>query len=90
MAPIDRVEVFQGPTEAVYGPNAFLGVINVITKGYSNLMDGQRKAEARLLAGSFNSKGIYIRVGGKEEAFSYDFGLKLYSTDEPALDDYSE
>lgn len=90
MVLIDRVEVLQGPAGAVYGPNAFLGVINVITRDSSNLMDGQHRAEARLLAGSFGSKGIDIGVGGKEGVFSYDVGLKLYSSDEPSLDDYSE
>lgn len=90
MALIDRVEVLQGPAGAVYGPNAFLGVINVITKDSSSLMDGQHNAEARLLAGSFDSKGVDIGLGGKEGAFSYDFGLKLYGSDEPGLDDYSD
>lgn len=29
---IDRVEVIQGPSSSIYGSNAFLGVINVITR----------------------------------------------------------
>ncbi len=29
---IDRIEVIRGPASAVYGANAFLGVINIITK----------------------------------------------------------
>ncbi len=29
---IDRVEIIRGPSSSIYGTNAFLGVINVITK----------------------------------------------------------
>ncbi len=32
LSAIDRVEVVQGPASSVYGPNAFMGVINVITQ----------------------------------------------------------
>ena len=77
MASTERVEVPQGPTGTFYCPNVFLGVVNEITKDYSNLMDGQNNAEAKLLTGSINSKEIYIRVGGNEGVFSHDIGLKL-------------
>src|SRR5262249_20998284 len=31
LSAIERVEIVQGPASSVYGPNAFMGVINVIT-----------------------------------------------------------
>ncbi len=37
LSAIERVEVVQGPASSVYGPNAFMGVINVITQ---NDLDG--------------------------------------------------
>ena len=32
MADVDRVEILKGPASSLYGPNAFGGVINIITK----------------------------------------------------------
>jgi outer membrane receptor for ferrienterochelin and colicins len=32
LSSIDRVEIVQGPASSVYGPNAFMGVVNVITQ----------------------------------------------------------
>jgi iron complex outermembrane receptor protein len=89
MTMIDRVEVLHGPAGAVYGPNAFLGVINVVTKNSSRLMDGEHRSEARLTYGSFNSRGVDVSVGGREGNFSYDFGLKLYDSDEAGIEDYA-
>jgi outer membrane receptor for ferrienterochelin and colicins len=34
---IDRVEIVRGPSSSLYGTNAFLGVINVVTKPYRDL-----------------------------------------------------
>ncbi|HVK71982.1 MAG TPA: TonB-dependent receptor [Kofleriaceae bacterium] len=51
---IDRVEVVQGPASSVYGPNAFMGVVNVIT-----VSDAERDGvthEVRLGIGSDQSR----------------------------------
>jgi len=37
---IERIEVVRGPASALYGANAFLGVINIITKQGSNVNGG--------------------------------------------------
>jgi len=31
MARIDRIEIIRGPASSLYGNNAFLGVVNVVT-----------------------------------------------------------
>lgn len=43
---VDRVEFVPGPGSAVYGANAFFGVINVITRNGSQLAGPQLSAEA--------------------------------------------
>ncbi len=86
---IDRVEVLYGPAGAVYGPNAFLGVINVITKDGANLADGESFTTASLQAGSFNSKSVDIASGGRAGQFNYMLGAKLFSSDEPHISNYS-
>jgi outer membrane receptor protein involved in Fe transport len=60
---IDRVEFVPGPGSAVYGSNAFFGVINVITKSAKS-MDG---AQASVEAGSFGTakgRASYARREG--------------------------
>jgi len=47
---IHRVEVIRGPGSALYGADAFAGVINIITKGYFNIKD-----QIGIRYGSFNS-----------------------------------
>lgn len=48
---IDRVEIIRGPSSSLYGTNAFLGVINVLTKRGRDLQGGEVAASA----GSFDS-----------------------------------
>jgi len=51
---IRQVEVVYGPASSVYGPNAMMGVINVITRKTAEA-DGSH-AEVRLAAGSFDTR----------------------------------
>ena len=60
---IDRVEVIQGPSSCLYGDNAFLGVINVITrKGRDMAGNG---AEVSGEAGSFDSYKGRVTYGNQ-------------------------
>jgi outer membrane receptor protein involved in Fe transport len=58
---ISRVEVVRGPGSAVYGADAFAGVINVVTKS-SRDIDG---FSAGVRGGSFSTKNIWGQYGGK-------------------------
>ncbi len=51
---IDRVEYVPGPGSAIYGNNAFLGVVNVLTRGAASL----RGAEGSIEYGSFNTSKL--------------------------------
>jgi outer membrane receptor for ferrienterochelin and colicin len=79
---IDQVEVIRGPGSALYGANAFVGVINVITKQATDIDGGEMAASY----GSFDSRKINV-LAGKE----YANGLKLvgnvnyHNTDGPAM-----
>ncbi|HYH99598.1 TonB-dependent receptor plug domain-containing protein, partial [Hyalangium sp.] len=80
---IDRIEVIRGPGSALYGANAMLGVVNIITRapGY-----GQRQIHATVgggntVSGSFVSYGAAsalryrLSVGyGQTDKWSQDFG----------------
>ncbi len=57
---ISRVEVVRGPGSAVYGADAFAGVINIVTKS-SRDIDG---FSAGVRGGSFSTKNIWGQYGG--------------------------
>jgi outer membrane receptor for ferrienterochelin and colicin len=54
LAYIERVEFIRGPGSAVYGSNAMMGVINIITRSNVN--------EASIAAGSFNRKSLNVQA----------------------------
>jgi len=60
---IDRIEVIRGPGSALYGTNAFLAVVNVITRTGKDF----RGAELSTSGGSFNAWTGRISGGGKSK-----------------------
>lgn len=61
VANIARVEVIRGPGSALYGADAYAGVINIVTKSASEV-DG---LELGLRAGSFASRDAWAQYGGE-------------------------
>jgi outer membrane receptor for ferrienterochelin and colicin len=74
---IDRIEIIRGPGSALYGRNAFSGVINVITKNGNTQKGGLVKATL----GNFNTKCISGYYGFKKEKFNASFAVKRLYTD---------
>jgi outer membrane receptor for ferrienterochelin and colicins len=84
MSAIEKIEIVYGPTSAVYGPNAFLGVINIITKKAG--LEDRSETTVNMQYGSFNTKAIDINTIGKSGEVSYSFSQKLFRSDEPNLE----
>ena len=57
---IARIEVIRGPGSALYGSDAYSGVINIITKNAADV----RGTEFGVRAGSFNTRDAWIQHGG--------------------------
>ncbi|NQY86410.1 MAG: TonB-dependent receptor [Colwellia sp.] len=66
---IDRVEVIRGPGSAVYGADAYSGVINVITKGTENIF----KNDTGVKAGSFDTKSAWFNYGYQQNDLKLSF-----------------
>jgi iron complex outermembrane receptor protein len=66
---IDRVEVIRGPGSAVYGADAFSGVINIITKGTENTF----KNDIGIKVGSFNAKSAWFNYGYQQNDLKLSF-----------------
>lgn len=57
---LERIEVIRGPGSALYGADAFAGVINLITKSPEDVQGGQASASA----GSFDTYRAHVMQGG--------------------------
>lgn len=60
---VARIEVIRGPGSALYGADAFAGVINVITKAAADI----NGTEAGLRVGSFESRDAWLQHGSRHE-----------------------
>lgn len=74
---IARIEVMRGPGSALYGADAYSGVINIITKNAADV----RGTELGLRAASFNSKDAWVQHGGKLGTVDVAAYLRVGRTD---------
>ena len=80
VADISRIEVIRGPGSAVYGADAFAGVINIITKSAEEKSGLQINA----LGGSFDTVDASILYGSKDNeywGFDIAFSIEYYETE---------
>jgi outer membrane receptor protein involved in Fe transport len=74
---ISRIEVVRGPGSAVYGADAFAGVINIITKTPAE-MNGLSMG---VRAGSFGTRDGWLQYGGVSDEFRYGAIVEAHKTD---------
>ncbi len=74
---ISRIEVIRGPGSAIYGADAFAGVINVITKT-ANEIDG---LDTGFRAGNFETREGWLQYGGNFSGLDVAFSFQAGSTD---------
>ncbi|MFT6734410.1 MAG: outer membrane receptor for ferrienterochelin and colicins [Polaribacter sp.] len=86
---IERIEVLYGPAGAFYGPNAFLGIINIITKDSRETLINEDVVKVNTQIGSYNTQSIDMTAAGNHGEFSYNFSAKYYSSDEAGINDYA-
>jgi outer membrane receptor protein involved in Fe transport len=74
---IARIEVIRGPGSALYGSDAFSGVINIITKTAADTPG----TEVGVRYGSFKTRDLWVQHGGQQGALNVAAYLRLGSTD---------
>ncbi|GLX79222.1 hypothetical protein tinsulaeT_25620 [Thalassotalea insulae] len=87
---IERIEVLYGPAGAVYGPNAFLGVINIITRDPRTLSKNEDYFSAQMVVGDYNTHSIDFTGGGHLADANFIISGRLYDSDGPDIDDYAD
>lgn len=87
---IDRVEVVYGPASTMYGANAFLGVINVITKDPEDLLVEEKNAAVEVQAGggTWNTKFLDATIAGRYRDATVSLTGRVYKSNEWDLSRY--
>ncbi len=83
---VQRIEVIRGPGSALYGADAFSGVINIITKTGQDIRDSNGGLDAPhtvagARAGSFNTRALWLEHGGVYGGFDVGLMLEAETTD---------
>ena len=81
---ISRIEVIRGPGSALYGADAFAGVINIVTKSAKEIDTGSVGGSI----GSFNSHDFWFSKAGATGDLSYSAVVEIHKTDgtDPIID----
>ena len=74
---IARIELIRGPGSAVYGADAFAGVVNVITKTGEEIGG----TEVGISAGSFGTRNVWLQHGGRVGSWNLSVAVDWYETD---------
>lgn len=74
---IDRVEVIRGPGSAVYGADAFSGVINVITKDAASI----ERTQIGGATGSFGAKEVWLQGANEWNGVGIALSFAYQKTD---------
>jgi outer membrane receptor for ferrienterochelin and colicins len=74
---IERVEVIRGPGSAIYGADAYSGVINVITKDASAI-DGIQAGGG---VGSFGARDLWLQTAGQWRDLGIAFSMSYQESD---------
>ena len=74
---IARIEVIRGPGSAVYGADAFSGVINIITKNADDI----EKNEVAIRAGSLSTQDAWLSLAGSKENLKFSAVFEYHKTD---------
>jgi len=74
---IEQIEVIRGPGSAIYGADAFSGVINIITKDSANIVAS--KVGGRL--GSFDSQDFWVQTSGAVKNWNVGFSMTYMTSD---------
>lgn len=87
---IKRVEVIYGPTSTMYGANAFVGVVNLVTKEPEDMIRQGRKfgIQASGGYGTFNTRYFDVTAAAKYKNVSLTTSLRMFSSDEMDLSKY--
>ncbi len=88
---VERVEILYGPASTMYGANALVGVVNVITRD-PEVLAGKNNLGVKVNTGwgSLETKYLDMTVAAKKNNISFSTTVKRFSSAEEDLSGYKE
>jgi len=88
---IERVEIIYGPASTMYGPLAFTGVINVITRNSADAIKPGKNIgiSGAVKYGTYNTVTADLSISGKRRNISFTLSGRYYHSDEMNLSSQS-
>ncbi len=84
---IERIEIIKGPVSALYGANAFLGVVNIITRSADTYKESNH--QLRLSSRSFSEAGngyqLSLSGGKNNDETDYVYGISFTNEDRQGI-----
>ena len=74
---VARIEIIRGPGSALYGADAFAGVINIITKNADDIYGTKLGAGV----GNFGQRSAWMQHGSTHNSYKTSFNLEAYKTE---------
>jgi len=82
---VKRIEVLSGPGSALYGANAFLGVVHIITRDPEDYLSNGNTGKFQASWETFSTAMSELAVAGRDGRASWLWDLHLDSTDGPGI-----
>ncbi|MBE9461783.1 TonB-dependent receptor plug domain-containing protein [Dyadobacter subterraneus] len=89
---VSRIEIVYGPASTMYGANAFLGVVNVITKQPGDFIKKDKKVgvSADMGYGAYKTKFADVTAAAKFKNVVFSLTSRGYYSNEQNLSKYNE
>lgn len=89
---IKRVEVIYGPASTIYGPNAFIGIINIVSKNSKDIIKNNRKIgiTGQVNYGSWNTAFADLTLAAGNKDYSLSLTGRYYNSQEMDLSSYPD
>ena len=85
LSAVERIEIVRGPSSALYGADAFLGVVNIITRPGRKLDGGQISAGMRTFDHQQAWRDLDLAVGGESGKLEVLLAGRAHSEDRSRL-----
>jgi outer membrane cobalamin receptor len=87
---VDQIEVVYGPASTMYGANAFLGVINVITRDPDRILQENQPIAGEVFAGggAWNTRYVDATLAGRFRGATFSVTGRRFRSDEWDLSGY--
>lgn len=91
---LKNIEIVYGPASTMYGSNAFLGVVNIVTKDPQEMVKTGNIAGTSIMAGygSFNTKYLdaTIALSSRNRKIGFSFTARTFKSDESDFSNYPD